>query len=153
MVLVTGTSASSTGTQDYATVAYDAATGAHLWLRRYSGTGGANFAVAVGVSPDGKTVFVTGTSQGNYYDYATVAYDAATGVELWEARYNGPLGFDGASSLAVSPTGNIVVVTGSTEIPDGNTTSWATVAYDPATGAPLCPNTYYAPHPPPPSPA
>jgi hypothetical protein len=47
---------------------------------------------ALGVSPDGTTVFVSGTSIGRdgSFDYATVAYDASTGHGLWLARYNGP---------------------------------------------------------------
>jgi hypothetical protein len=53
-------------------VAYDAATGAQLWVTRYNGLGNEGCqANSVAVSPNGKTVFVTG-SAGN--DYATVAY-------------------------------------------------------------------------------
>ena len=47
---------------------------------------------AVAVSPDGAKVFVTGVSYGSTSggDYATVAYDASTGAQLWVKRYNGP---------------------------------------------------------------
>jgi DNA-binding beta-propeller fold protein YncE len=40
-----------------------------------------DYAAAVAVSPDGNTVYVTGRSPGtdSGFDYATVAYDAATG--------------------------------------------------------------------------
>lgn len=43
------------------------------------------------MSPDGSEVFVTGYSIGNRtsYDYATLAYDASTGDQLWLRRYNG----------------------------------------------------------------
>jgi hypothetical protein len=76
-VFVTGISTGSTGSLDYATVAYDASTGDQLWVRRYNGPGkGQDVARALGVSPDGSTVFVTGTTVGSkgFYEYATVAY-------------------------------------------------------------------------------
>ena len=97
-VFVTGESGGSNGYDDYATVAYDASTGAQLWAKRYNGPGnGDDSATALGVSPDGSKVFVTGLSTGStsgYYDYATVAYDASTGAKLWAKRYNGPANAD-----------------------------------------------------------
>ena len=89
----------SGGGADYATVAYDAATGAQRWASRYNGPANRDdFALSVAVSPDGATVFVTGASFGGRnraccnsdWDYATVAYDAATGAQRWASRYNGP---------------------------------------------------------------
>ena len=123
---------------DYATVAYDAATGAQRWASRYNGPAHRDdFALSVAVSPDGATVFVTGASFGGLNracrhrsDYATVAYDAATGAQRWARRYNGPANSaDRASSVAVSPGGATVFVTGTS---GGN---YATVAYAAATGA------------------
>src|SRR6266542_1984563 len=138
-VFVTGFSAGSTSKDDYATIAYDAATGGERWVARYTGLGNVGFdhAYALGVSPDGFTVYVTGYSSGSnyYYDYATVAYDASTGAQLWFARYNGP-GNDAdiASALVVSPDGSTVFVSGSST---GSATyyDYATVAYDATTGA------------------
>ena len=60
-------------------------------------------------------MFVTGARAGRAADsdYATVAYSAATGGQLWVSRYHGPAsGFDGADSVAVSPGGATVFVTG-----------------------------------------
>src|SRR5256885_10347870 len=85
-------------------------------VERYNGQG--NFgdaATALRVSPDGSTVFVTGSSGASSYenDYATVAYNATTGAQLWVERYNGPSGLDDqATALAVSPSGSTVFVTG-----------------------------------------
>ena len=43
------------------------------------------------VSPDGQTVFVTGYSGSSTGDdYATVAYNAATGTPRWVKRYTTP---------------------------------------------------------------
>ena len=141
-VFVTGLSFGSTGDFDYATVAYDASTGALLWVRRYNGPGNSDdFANALGVSPDGSTVFVTGSAYGGSTstDYATVAYDASTGAGLWVRRYNGlasSASGDEATSIAVSPDGSKVFVTGSST---GSTffSDYATVAYDASTGAGL----------------
>jgi WD40 repeat protein len=137
-VFVTGESVGATSNHDYATVAYDASTGAKLWVSRYNGLGNSSdFATALAVSPDGTDVFVTGYSDvsiGNY-DYATVAYDASSGARLWSRSYTRP-GNDVANALGVSPDGSEVFVTGGSE---GSTTyaDYATVAYDASTGAKL----------------
>ncbi len=138
-VFVTGASTGTTSGSDYATVAYNAATGARLWVARYNGPGNGNDgARAVAVSPTGGTVYVTGydTGKTSGSDYATVAYNAATGARLWVARYNRPGNGSAASSMAVSPGGGKVFVTGAST---GATSSsdYATVAYNAATGARL----------------
>ena len=61
----------------YATVAYNAATGAQWWVKRYQGTGElGSIAWSLAVSPTANTVFVTGESSGatSGLDYATIAY-------------------------------------------------------------------------------
>jgi hypothetical protein len=144
-VFVAGTVQSGAVSSDYATVAYAAATGARLWASRYAGAGGPNAASAVAVSPDGKTVFVTGGSQGtNSADDATVAYDAATGAQLWASRFSGPLQFDFAASIAVSPAGSTVFITGLTHGGPDDTYWYATVAYSAADGTRLWASTYQA---------
>jgi DNA-binding beta-propeller fold protein YncE len=139
-VYVTGYSRGTNDAFDYATVAYNAATGAQRWVKRYNGaTGGDLGANAVAVSPDGSTLYVTGASQGTStgYDYATVAYNAATGAQLWAKRYNGPgNGTDEANSIAVSPDGSTVFVTGASQSATTGP-SYATIAYDANTGAQL----------------
>jgi hypothetical protein len=114
-------------------VAYDTATGAPLWVRRYQRRGSlGNAAASVAVSPDGgSTVYVTGTSathKNGTGDYATIAYDAVTGARLWVRGYHHGHGCyfgDDASSVAVSPRGGQVFVTGTRYVP-------ATCAYYPA---------------------
>jgi DNA-binding beta-propeller fold protein YncE len=136
-VFVTGNSFGGASGTDYGTVAYDAATGAQRWASRYSGPAShVDYANSVAVSPDGATVYVTGTSQGatSGQDYTTLAYNAATGAQLWARRYNGPAnGDDSASKLAVSPGGATVFVTGLSQGASGF--NYATVAYNAATGA------------------
>jgi hypothetical protein len=86
-------------------------------------------------------VYVTGLSwTGAVYDYATIAYNTATGAQQWIKLYafpgnTSPHG-QGPVAEAVSPTSGTVIVTGATL--EGE---WATVAYSgrppaPATDAP-----------------
>jgi WD40 repeat protein len=138
-VVVTGWSKESSSRLDYATVAYDAATGARRWLRRYDGPANiGDRAFSVEISPDGSVVVVAGSShgRGSAEDYATIAYDAATGAVRWVRRYNGPgNATDVPESLAIDPEGSAVFVSGYS---DGTVVhNWATLAYDLITGAPL----------------
>jgi len=151
MVFVTGKSIAVKSTNDpdydYTTIAYGSATGSQVWIRRYDKFGPDDSASAVAVSPDGKAVFITGTSGNNTpeTDYATVAYRAGTGAQLWVARYNGPDSLnDGASSVAVNPDGTAVYVTGHSA---GSVSfaDYATIAYDTTTGAQLWAARYNGP--------
>src|SRR5215472_13555745 len=82
------------------------APGSRLWASFYTGPGtGNDTAMSVAVARAGSAVFVTGQSPGSASgaDYVTIAYDAATGSQLWLSRYNGPAnGSDIPSALAVS---------------------------------------------------
>jgi WD40 repeat protein len=116
VTMVTGDPEGAIPGNNYLTVAYAAATGARLWVKRYNGPANEpDVANSVAVSLTGKTVYVTGDSSGgdSGWDLATVAYDAATGAQLWAKRYSAPSLFDHAQSVAVSPIGGRVFVTGS----------------------------------------
>jgi hypothetical protein len=120
-------------------VAYRTGTGAVLWVRFYKGPNGRSMATSIAASPDGSTVFVTGSSGvpgGAMEDYATVAYAAATGAVIWAKRYPGGASSLGATSVAVSPDGSTVFVTGRDQAANGSL-DYATVAYAAATGAAL----------------
>ncbi len=85
VVYVTGRSLSKNTGYDDATIAYSAATGKKLWAARYNGKASKNeFANAITLSPDGKSVYITGGSHGrtSRQDFATVGYSAATGRQL-----------------------------------------------------------------------
>jgi WD40 repeat protein len=124
--------------RDYLTLAYDAATGSRIWKKRYTHPVGysEDLAAALGLSPDGSTVFVTGASDdGVWTDYATVAYKASTGHHLWTARYGRPAE-DAARTLSVSPDGSRVFVSGFS-ISTGTSRDIVTIGYNAATGREL----------------
>ena len=140
-VFVTGVS-SGIGTHvDFATVAYDTSDGSELWVARYNGPGNyQDEGQGIGVSPDGLHVFVTGESASaatvSSFDYATVAYDAIDGSQLWVKRYDGPAkDEDWAKNLAVA--GNRVFVTGGSMGMAEPLKDFATVAYSTTDGSEL----------------
>ena len=136
VVIVTGQSWGG-ASNDYATVAYDALTGAERWVTRYDGPGqGTDAAQAVKISSDGAAAYVTGTSKSasDGSDFATISYDTATGEIRWMARFDGTAHADDfAVSLAMAPNGNVVYVTGSA---NGGSSGrdYAVVAYSTFTG-------------------
>jgi outer membrane protein assembly factor BamB len=118
-------------TSGYDTRALNAATGGSLWSRVHAFTPG-TAATAIAMSPDGATVFVTGTvPAGPGYVFDTLAYTTVTGARLWEARYFAPAKTHGEvvpNAIVVSPDGSRVFVTG--DAPNAsNNLSFATVAY------------------------
>lgn len=115
--------------------------GSVAWVARYDGVGQdkSDRANAVAVDPDSSRVYVTGDSYagrgGSDYDYATVAYDAASGEQLWQARYAGSRGgFNSARTVLAG--GGRVLVTGQSNGPtDADENDAAVVAYTASTGA------------------
>lgn len=143
LVFVTGASAGAAEFDaDFLTVAYEVRKGKVAWTARYAGLdqGKSERANAVGVSPDGSRVYVTGDSFGGrrdgktQYDYATVAYDTRSGAERWVGRWGGPVaGFNASIGLVASA--DRVVVTGQSRGATADGRDFGTVAYDAATGA------------------
>lgn len=122
------------------TLGVDALTGRVVWVAQYPGIGANNNrALAVTAASNGTAVFVTGVSERPCSscqvlpsDWATVSIDARTGRPRWVVRYSGLRGGQNAAiSLAVSPNGRQLVVTGVSERP----TLQATRMYDFATAS------------------
>lgn len=111
-VFIAGTVGSATNGQDWVTAAYDAATGARRWLRRYDGPAHEmDQVVDVAVSPDDATVFVTGGTRrtASVTDITTIAYSAATGQPVWKGRHATG---SSAYGLAITVLGRRVFVAG-----------------------------------------
>jgi PQQ-like domain len=92
---------------------------------------------AMSIAPDGTTLYVTGDvapAPGANSDFLTVAYDSATGGEIWTARYDGEGGNESVADVVVSPDGQTVIVTGTG---DFGTDDFTTIAYDALSGITL----------------
>ena len=133
-VFVTGRSRDDSSDRDATTMGLNAATGARLWVGRYDN--GGTYDVGSSVIGTNTRVFSTGRSSGPQgWDWATVAYDAATGQKLWDDRVAGTKEVDDTSwTVAVSPDEQTVYVGGT--IDDGLDVAGdaMVVAYDTGTG-------------------
>jgi outer membrane protein assembly factor BamB len=137
MAFVTGGTLQGS-TEDWTTIAYNTATGAQLWVKNFatpvSPAAPASSAEAIAISPNGEDVYVTGRALigGNTEYFATIAYNATTGAQLWLKRYNPDIDSPSVgTSVVVSPNGKDVYVTGH------SAGTYATIAYNAVTGAQL----------------
>jgi uncharacterized delta-60 repeat protein len=105
-VYVTGWSAGSDMSRDFATVKYDSA-GNELWVARYDGesTGSSDYGIDIALDSS-RNVYVTGRSGGTATSYdsdcTTIKYDSS-GNQLWIMKYNGP-GDSGDFGISISVT-------------------------------------------------
>jgi WD40 repeat protein len=137
--------------RDYLTLAFDAVSGAQLWSRSYTGSDRGDAAFALAIGPGGKRVYVTGESDRSDTDsaFATIAYEASSGTELWTSLYEGLNNtIDAATDMVVSPSGRRLFITGSSDhwdrasgsYDDG---SYTTVAYRARNGTQLWTDRYH----------
>ena len=133
--------------EDVLTIGFEVATGNKLWTRTYdrgamdgdpTTTSQHDYGYAIGISPDGNSVFVVGEVQrvfnsNTHPDYGTLSYDAATGHREWASFYDGGVGADSPRSLVVSPDGSAVYVTGYSA--SNQSSALTTVAYDTSDGS------------------
>jgi DNA-binding beta-propeller fold protein YncE len=130
-VFVTGTDTSTSASRWYATVAYNAATGARLWVRRDASRGYLP-APVVALSRTGATVYLAYSYNDAYY--AVEAVSAATGARRWRS-IDTRLAEGSPDSIAVGPAAASpsVFVTGTslfgTSSLTGPSFQYATVAY------------------------
>jgi uncharacterized delta-60 repeat protein len=146
-VVITGSSESSNGPDDFVTVKYSSA-GVALWTNLYNGSANScDWARAMVVDRAGN-VFVTGFARRGGYgrsaDFVTVAYSSA-GSALWTNRFNGTGNYqDEAVAVGVDLAGNVVVTGCSHNDSAYSSADYLTLAYSGA-GAPLWTNRYNGP--------
>jgi DNA-binding beta-propeller fold protein YncE len=125
---------------DYLTVGYELATGAEKWTAQYDGPlSDLDIPWGAAATPNGSRVFVTGESMGSNQtgsDVATVAYDGATGAELWVARFDRG-SVDTAKAIALSPDGSTVFVLADISSNTDPDHGLGVIAYDAGDGAEL----------------
>ena len=131
-------STQTTTNLDWLVVAYSASDGTQRWVQTYDGVNHENdSATGVAVSPDNATVFVTGGAWEGTHPITvptTAAYGAARGDELWRTT-DETAHYGQGSSIAVSPDGSRVDVSGSFYGNGGNLPLTRTWSFDSATGA------------------
>jgi hypothetical protein len=127
--------------------AFDRHTGAVLWTvhraaRAYLSPH------AAALSPDGRTVFVTGAAYDGFpvgaadSRVSTTAYDTSSGRELWTTEWDGrPDAVDNGNYIAVAPDGREVYVAGVTTAVGGGL-DYVTLAYSAADGHQLWQQVY-----------
>jgi DNA-binding beta-propeller fold protein YncE len=106
-----------------------AAPGDTIWIATYSSEEMFELGTAAVLAPDGSRLYVTGhQGDGSDDDFATIAYDTATGMRIWVSTYDAG-GRDRTSVIAVDPDGSRVYVTGASS-GAGTRGDYATVAYN-----------------------
>lgn len=141
-IYVTGQSAGSGTSWDYATVKYNSF-GVEQWVARYNGPGSNEDIPNDLLVDELGDVYVTGSSWNgstlSSSDYATIKYDSS-GVEKWIVRYNGSdNGADHANALAIDEAGH-VYVTGFSRV-STSTYAYTTIKYSQSVTSVDDPNT------------
>ena len=151
MVFVTGSSINRPfpGTAWYATGAYNAASGAVMWTKRFATNTTATFDPTVdivvtsasAIACDADRVYVTGLdldTAGTDFDATTRALARTTGAQAWVHRHDGPLGEnDLGFGIALSADGATVIVIADVDetFDDTQPPRTLTESLDPSTGA------------------
>jgi WD40 repeat protein len=147
-VFITGFSSDGGSFSKFATVAYDAASGAEKWVAISQGPWGhGDYSTEIVVSPDSQKVYVAGTSfhvnpdgsDDRSDDYRIVAYSSSTGAQVWASTFDsiGVVGnhSDRPEALAVSPNGQHLAVTGRWANTAGSGYHFGTMSLNASTGA------------------
>ena len=135
---ITGLANNGLTSNDVLTICYNKISGAVIWVKTYHGGLGPDFGFDITADNAGR-VFVTGHIAarlilwGYEYDRVTIAYDGATGAQLWVRTFNANNGDNLGYGITTDESGN-VYTTGFSNYPTSNTVDIVTIAYDAPTG-------------------
>lgn len=102
-------STASTDRYTEAVQAIDAATGAALWRREFWGF--AYEVAPLGISPDGRQVFVAVGEVGRTSDLRIRAFGSASGALIWKRSFGARSATDMVTDLTVDPSGRRIYLT------------------------------------------
>jgi hypothetical protein len=119
---------------DVALERYAAQDGATVWETLYDGpTHGGDDIRSMRLDAEGN-ILVAGVQDANWnYNYMALKFNSSSGDLIWEASYDGPVGwYDVANCITEGPGGTVIV----SGLSDGSGTGWdwATVAFDATDG-------------------
>lgn len=131
-VLVAGGGTNAAGNFDFLVRAYDGRSGALLWRDQVDVAGSHD--VAEAIATDGRRVFAAGgvTNALGDLDLAVRAYDARTGIGLWNDQFDAAGGSDAAKAIATDGT-QVLVAGFATSATGGG--DFLVRAYESKTGA------------------
>jgi uncharacterized delta-60 repeat protein len=121
---------------EYLTIGYNTATGEQKWVNQYSGgTGEWNYSVAKDITTDkAGGVYVTGSNQKETGEsfFATIRYDAISGIESWISLFKGETNWNylDAQAIASDEAGGIYITGTSTD----DFTTFTTIKYNAVNG-------------------
>jgi outer membrane protein assembly factor BamB len=123
-------------------LAVDARTGRTTWLADHAPTSADPVEpIAVVATPDGERVFVTAMSWKDrpHVQWVTVAYDGATGEQLWVAHHRDVDSAAQPNGMVLHPGGDLLYVTGwgRQDRTLGASFGFLTIAYDTSNGRPV----------------
>ncbi len=112
-VFVTGYSKdSSPFSVNIRTVKYAAGLGPQIWTASYQGpvsVGGKAFSIALD-NAGNPVVAATSSDGGEFENFRTIKYDAATGTPIWNVRYDGSSSVnDSGAAMAIDSSGDVIV--------------------------------------------
>ncbi|MBI2078063.1 MAG: PQQ-binding-like beta-propeller repeat protein [Euryarchaeota archaeon] len=131
---VSGFTEARSGIWDWGTIAYDAATGTVLWTTRFGI--GSFFAQpdTLAVAPDDSRLYVGGgLAWGG--DTTVIAYDTATGTQLWRSDYSRPGGGIEFNTELLATADGLRLLAVGTHVNTGSAHDYTTMALNGTNGA------------------
>ena len=109
-IYVGGVTHTASNGDDYLVIKYSSS-GNQQWIRTYNGPGNNQDFITSIALDDSDNVYVTGTSVGAEFDFATIKYNSS-GIQKWVSRYIGPNDAEGGGTEIAYDNPGIIYVLG-----------------------------------------